>query len=75
MPQKFKNTCCDELNPGRLPYEFVWMDQAKHLIQSKTEVALRCQSFTIESFCSKSWLKNLSAESQDLLQKLSIVKL
>jgi hypothetical protein len=47
MPQKFRNTCYDELHPGRLTHELVWVDQTKHLIQSRTEVAFRCHSFTI----------------------------
>jgi hypothetical protein len=48
MPRKFRNICWDELNPERLTHGFVWVDQTMHLIQPRTEVAFRCQSFAIE---------------------------
>jgi hypothetical protein len=47
---KFRNTCCDELNPERLTHLFVWVDQTKHLIQLRSEVTFRCQNFTLEFF-------------------------
>jgi hypothetical protein len=50
VPQKFKNTCCKELNPRRLTNEFFWVNKTKHLILFRTEVSFRCLSFTIEEF-------------------------
>jgi hypothetical protein len=47
---KFRNTCCGELNPERLTPEFFRVDQNEASFQSRTEVSLHCQIFTIEEF-------------------------